>query len=79
MYNFRTDLADERTNIFKKNNNIVEENIDGIETNIRNNETVMDIGKAGYLSSQLTIPICFSISPVLSHKYQLSAFKKIVF
>lgn len=40
MYNFRTDLADERTNIFKKNNNIVEENIDGIETNIRNNENI---------------------------------------
>lgn len=34
MYNFRTDLADERTDIFKKNNNIPD-NIDGIETNIR--------------------------------------------
>ena len=34
MYNFRTDLADERTDIYKKNNHI-EENIDGIETNIR--------------------------------------------
>ena len=34
MYNFRTDLADERTDILKKNNNIVE-NIDGIETNVR--------------------------------------------
>ena len=34
MYNFRTDLADERTDIFKKNNNIVD-NIDGIETNVR--------------------------------------------
>ena len=34
MYNFRTDLADERTNIFKKNNNIVD-NVDGIETNVR--------------------------------------------
>lgn len=34
MYNFRTDLADERTDIFKKNNNI-SDNIDGIETNIR--------------------------------------------
>ena len=33
MYNFRTDLADERTDIYKKNN--VLENIDGIETNIR--------------------------------------------
>ena len=34
MYNFRTDLADERTDIFKKNNNITE-NIEGIETTIR--------------------------------------------
>ena len=34
MYNFRTDLADERTDIFKKNNNIID-NIEGIETNIR--------------------------------------------
>lgn len=34
MYNFRTDLADERTDIFKKNNNITD-NIEGIETNIR--------------------------------------------
>ena len=34
MYNFRTDLADERTDIFKKNNNITND-IDGIETNIR--------------------------------------------
>ena len=34
MYNFRTDLADERTDIFKKNNNIVD-NIDGIETEVR--------------------------------------------
>lgn len=34
MYNFRTDLADERTDIFKKNNNI-SDNIDGIETNIK--------------------------------------------
>ena len=33
MYNFRTDLADERADIFKKNNNIIE-NIEGIETNI---------------------------------------------
>ena len=32
--NFRTDLADERTDIFKKNNNI-ENDIDGIETNVR--------------------------------------------
>lgn len=31
MYNFRTDLAVERTNIYKKSNNI-SENIDGIET-----------------------------------------------
>ncbi len=34
MYNFRTDLADERTDIFKKNNNITNE-IDGIETNVK--------------------------------------------
>ena len=34
MYNFRTDLADERTDIFKKNNNILE-NIDGIETTVK--------------------------------------------
>ena len=34
MYNFRTDLADERTDIFKKNNGITN-NIDGIETNIK--------------------------------------------
>lgn len=34
MYNFRTDLADERTDIFKKNNNILD-NINGIDTNIR--------------------------------------------
>ena len=40
MYNFRTDLADERTDIFKKNNNIVEENIDGIEINVKNNGNV---------------------------------------
>lgn len=40
MYNFRTDLADERTDIFKKNNNLVKENIDGIETNVRNNENI---------------------------------------
>ena len=40
MYNFRTDLADERTDIFKKNNNIVAENIDGIETNVRNNGNI---------------------------------------
>ena len=33
MYNFRTDLADERTDIFKKNN--IVDNIDGIETNIK--------------------------------------------
>ena len=39
MYNFRTDLADERTDIFKKNNNI-KENIDGIETNVREEENV---------------------------------------
>lgn len=34
MYNFRTDLADERTDIFKRNNNITK-NIEGIETNIK--------------------------------------------
>ena len=34
MYDFRTDLADERADIFKKNNNITE-NIDGIETRFR--------------------------------------------
>ena len=34
MYNFRTDLADERTDIFKKNNNIID-NVDGIETNVK--------------------------------------------
>ena len=39
MYNFRTDLADERTDIFKKNNNI-KENIDGIETNTREVDNV---------------------------------------
>lgn len=39
MYNFRTDLADERTDIFKKNNNI-ENNIDGIEINIREEKNV---------------------------------------
>ena len=39
MYNFRTDLADERADIFKKNNKITE-NIDGIETNIREEDNV---------------------------------------
>ena len=34
MYNFRTDLADERTDIFKKNNHI-ENSVDGIETNVK--------------------------------------------
>ena len=34
MYNFRTDLADERTDIYKKTNNITE-NIDGIETIVK--------------------------------------------
>ena len=33
MYNFRTDLADERTDIFKKNN--IVDNIDGIKTNVK--------------------------------------------
>ena len=39
MYNFRTDLADERTDIFKKNNGITN-NIDGIETNIKEEENI---------------------------------------
>ena len=34
MYNFRTDLADERMDIFKKNNNITND-VDGIETIVR--------------------------------------------
>ena len=34
MYNFRTDLADERADILKKNKNITD-SIDGIETNLR--------------------------------------------
>lgn len=34
MYNFRTDLADERADIFKKNNHITD-NIEGVETNIK--------------------------------------------
>ena len=34
MYNFRTDLADERADIFKKNNNNLD-NIDGIETDVK--------------------------------------------
>ena len=34
MYNFRTDLADERTDIYKKNNNITNE-IDGVKTTVR--------------------------------------------
>lgn len=39
MYNFRTDLADERTDIFKKNNNITKD-IDGIETTVREEENI---------------------------------------
>lgn len=39
MYNFRTDLADERADIFKKNNQI-ENNIEGVETTIRDEEKV---------------------------------------
>ena len=39
MYNFRTDLADERTNILKKNNNILNE-IDGIEQIIREEDNI---------------------------------------
>lgn len=34
MYNFRTDLADERTDIYKKNNNLLN-SVDGIETTIK--------------------------------------------
>ena len=34
MYNFRTDLADERTDIFRKNNNITD-TIEGIKTTVR--------------------------------------------
>lgn len=34
MYNFRTDLADERADIFKQNNHI-EDSIDGVETTVR--------------------------------------------
>lgn len=39
MYNFRTDLADERADIFKKTNNITD-NIDGVETNIKEENNV---------------------------------------
>lgn len=39
MYNFRTDLADERADIFKKTNHI-ENNIDGVETNIREEKNI---------------------------------------
>lgn len=39
MYNFRTDLADERADIFKKNNNITN-NIDGVETTIREEDNI---------------------------------------
>ncbi len=39
MYNFRTDLADERADIFKKNNNI-ENNIDGVEITINEEENI---------------------------------------
>ena len=42
MYNFRTDLADERADIFKKNNHI-ENNIDGVETNIKEEENIKTI------------------------------------
>lgn len=34
VFNFRTDLADERTDIFKKNNNITNE-VDGIDVNVK--------------------------------------------
>ena len=39
MYNFRTDLADERADIFKKNKGITN-NIDGIETSIKEDENI---------------------------------------
>ena len=39
MYNFRTDLADERADIYKKSNNLLN-NIDGIETEINDNGNV---------------------------------------
>lgn len=39
MYNFRTDLADERADIYKKCNNLLN-NIDGIETEINENGNV---------------------------------------
>jgi len=38
-FNFRTDLADERTDIFKKSNNIIKD-IDGIETNVKENGNI---------------------------------------
>ena len=39
MYNFRTDLADERADIFRKNNNITND-IDGIEIIVREDENI---------------------------------------
>ena len=39
MYNFRTDLADERADIFKKNNNIAD-SIDGVETTVREERNI---------------------------------------
>ena len=39
MYNFRTDLADDRADIFKKQNNIKDE-IEGVETNIREDSNI---------------------------------------
>lgn len=38
-FNFRTDLADERTDIYKKNNNIIND-IEGIETTVREEENI---------------------------------------
>lgn len=45
MYNFRTDMADERKDIYKKNNNL--DNIPGIETseNIINDNIKTNIVK----------------------------------
>ena len=39
MYNFRTDLADERADIFKEKNNI-EDKIDGIKINVREEKNI---------------------------------------
>ncbi len=39
MYNFRTDMANERADIFKEKNNITD-NIDGVEINVREEENI---------------------------------------